>query len=53
MRSLVLDQVRDKIRLKHLSIRTGQTYVDWIKRCILFQYKRLPAEMGSAEVDAP
>jgi integron integrase len=48
----LLDQVRDKIRLKHYSIRTEQAYVDWIKRFILFQHKRHPAEMGAAEVEA-
>ena len=26
----LLDQVRDRIRVKHYSIRTEQTYVDWI-----------------------
>jgi integron integrase len=48
----LLDQVRDKIRLKHYSIRTEEAYVDWIKRFILFQHKRHPAEMGAAEVEA-
>ena len=48
----LLDQVRDKIRLKHYSIRTEQTYVDWIKRFVLFNNKRHPAEMGAAEVEA-
>ena len=28
----LLDQVRDVIRRKHYSIRTEQTYVDWIRR---------------------
>ena len=35
----LLDQVRDKLRVKHDSIRTGQSYVDWIKRYILFHGK--------------
>ena len=48
----LLDQVRDKIRLKHLSIRIEQAYVDWIKRFILFQQKRHPADIGAAEVEA-
>ena len=48
----LLDQVRDKIRLKHLSIRTEQAYVDWIKRFILFQQKRHPADIGATEVEA-
>lgn len=48
----LLDRVRDKIRLKHYSIRTEKTYLDWIKRFILFHRKRHPAEMGAAEVEA-
>jgi len=48
----LLDQVRNKIRLKHYSIRTEQAYVDWIKRFILFHHKRHPATMGAAEVNA-
>lgn len=31
----LLDQVRDKLRVKQHSIRTEQAYVDWIKRFIL------------------
>jgi integrase len=48
----LLDQVRGKIRLKHYSLRTEQTYVDWIKRFILFHGKRHPKVMGAAEVEA-
>jgi integron integrase len=48
----LLDQVRDKIRAKHYSIRTESAYSDWIKRFILFHDKRHPAEMGGKEVEA-
>ncbi|MBE7459544.1 MAG: integron integrase [Zoogloeaceae bacterium] len=48
----LLDQVRGKIRLKHYSIRTEQTYVDWIKRFILHFGKRHPRELGAADVEA-
>lgn len=48
----LLDQVRDKIRLKHYSLRTEQAYIDWIKRFVLFHHKRHPAEMGAVEVEA-
>ena len=48
----LLDQVRDKMRVKHYSIRTEQTYTDWIKRYIYFHDKRHPAEMGAEEVEA-
>ncbi len=48
----LLDRVRDRIRVKHYSIRTEQAYVDWIRRFIRFHGKRHPAELGSAEVEA-
>ncbi len=48
----LLDRVRDKIRLKHYSIRTEQSYVQWIRRYILHHDKRHPAEMGAVEVEA-
>lgn len=48
----LLDQVRDKLRVKHYSIRTEQTYVDWIKRYIFFHGKRHPKELGAHDVEA-
>jgi hypothetical protein len=48
----LLDRVRDKIRLKHYSIRTEQSYVQWVRRYILHHDKRHPAEMGAPEVEA-
>jgi len=48
----LLDQVRDALRLKHYSLRTEETYVDWITRFILFHNKRHPQDMGNAEVEA-
>jgi integron integrase len=47
----LLDQLRNKIRLKNYSIRTEKTYVDWNKRYILFHKKRHPREMGAREVE--
>ncbi|MBE9138230.1 phage integrase N-terminal SAM-like domain-containing protein [Nodosilinea sp. LEGE 07088] len=43
----LLDQVRDAIRLKHYSYRTEQTYVGWIRRCIL---SRMPLASYSASL---
>ena len=51
-KSKLLDQVRDVIRLKHYSIRTEQSYVDWIRRFILFHGKRHPRDMTEAEVSS-
>ena len=48
----LLDQVREAIRTKHYSYRTEQTYVEWIKRFILFHQKRHPKDMGVDEVQA-
>jgi integron integrase len=48
----LLERVRDKIRLKHYSIRTEQVYVVWIRRFIFFHGKQHPASLGAAEVEA-
>lgn len=48
----LLDQLRERIRVKHYSIRTEQAYVDWARRFILFHGKRHPRQMGAAEVEA-
>jgi integron integrase len=47
----LLDTVRAKIQLKHYSSRTGEAYVKWIKRLILFHGKRHPRTMGKAEIE--
>ena len=47
----LLERVRETIRRKHYSLRTEITYVDSIKKYILFHHKRHPAEMGSAEME--
>jgi hypothetical protein len=36
--------MRDKVRFKYYSLSTENTYVSWIKRYILFNGKRYPAE---------
>ena len=48
----LLEQVRHRIRAKHYSLRTEDTYVHWIKRFIVFHGKRHPADMGAGEVEA-
>lgn len=48
----LLDQVRDKLRVKHYSIRTEQTYTDWIKRYIYFHDKRHPKDLGARDIEA-
>ena len=41
-RPRLMDQVRERLRVKHYSIRTEQVYTSWIKRFILFHGKRHP-----------
>lgn len=48
----LLDQVRQKIRLKHYSIRTETTYVQWIKRYILYHNKTHPKQMGAQHIES-
>ena len=48
----LLDQVRHTLRLKHYSYQTEKTYVQWVKRFIVYHDKRHPTEMGKEEVEA-
>ncbi len=47
----LLDIVRDKIRVKHYSIRTERNYIVWIKQYILFHNKTHPVDMGKKEIE--
>ena len=51
-RPRLLDQVRDRIRFKHYSLRTEQAYVGWSKRFIRFHGSRHPSDLSSAHVEA-
>jgi integron integrase len=46
----LLEQVRETLRAKHYSYRTEKSYLDWIKKFILFHNKRHPNKMGASEV---
>lgn len=47
----LLDIMREKIRFKHYSIKTEQSYTGWAKRYILYRNKRHPSEMGKVEIE--
>jgi hypothetical protein len=47
----LLDRLRDRIRLKHYSIRTEKAYLDWNRRFILFHNKKHPRNMCTQEVE--
>lgn len=48
----LLDQVRDKLRVKHYAYRTEKAYIFWIRRFILFHDKTHPKYMGVKEIEA-
>lgn len=48
----LLDLVRQRIRLKGYSIRTEKTYIQWIRRFIIFHNKRHPRLMGKIEIES-
>ena len=48
----LLDQVRDRIRLRYYSYRTEESYISWMKRYILFHNMRHPKDMGKKELEA-
>lgn len=47
-----LDAVRRAIRTRHYSRATEKSYVQWVRRFVLFHGKRHPRDLGSAEVEA-
>jgi len=48
----LLDQVRERIRYLHYSLRTEQAYLLWIKAFIRHHGLRHPRDLGGAEVEA-
>ena len=47
----LLDQYRERLRVKHDSPRTEDAYLHWARRFIYFHGKRHPREMGGPEVE--
>ena len=48
----LLDQVRDRLRTLHYSIRTEQQYLFWIRRYMLFSGRRHPVTLGAPDIEA-
>lgn len=46
----LLDRVRQAIRVRHMSARTEQAYIGWVRRFIFFHDKRHPENLGAADV---
>lgn len=49
-RPRLMPQLRSALALKHLSPRTVEAYVGWVRRYIKFHGTRHPAELGGSEV---
>jgi hypothetical protein len=45
-----MDSCREVMRHRHLALRTEETYLQWIRRFIVWSGKRHPQEMGAVEV---
>lgn len=52
MAKKILDEMSEILRSRHYSNRTEETYLDWVRRYILFHKKRHPLEMGAEEIRA-
>jgi integron integrase len=48
----LLDQLRERIRYCHYSLRTEQAYVHWVRWFVRFSGLRHPRELGAPEVEA-
>ena len=48
----LLDQLRERIRYDHYSLKTEKSYVHWVRRFVHFHALRHPKEMGGPEVEA-
>lgn len=47
----LLDQLRERIRFLHYSIRTEQVYVYWVRTFIRFHDLKHPADLGGPDVE--
>jgi site-specific recombinase XerD len=48
----LLDQVRQRVRFKHYSLSTKESYVGWIKQFILYHNIRQLSDMSAQDVEA-
>jgi integron integrase len=48
----LLDQVRHRLRTKRYALRTEETYLNWIKRYIIFHNKQHPKDLNTPHIEA-
>lgn len=51
-RRTLTEEVRSRIRARHLSLRTEKTYLQWIRRFVRFHGRRHPRDMGPREIES-
>jgi len=49
---MLLEVVRQRIRLKHYSHRTEKSYIHWIRRFVRFHNRRHPRTLGKPEIES-
>ncbi len=48
----LLDQVRERVRYLHYSLRTEEAYVYWVRAFVHFHGKRHPRDLGLPDIEA-
>ena len=48
----LLEQMQQELRTRGYALRTERTYLDWVRKYILFHNKRHPKDMGVNEINA-
>ena len=48
----LFEVAREKIRTRHMALRTEQAYLQWMRRYVKFHCRRHPRDMGPSEVEA-
>src|ERR1700730_3742137 len=47
----LLAVAREKMRTRHLALRTEQAYLQWLRRYVVLHNRRHPRELGAPEVE--
>jgi hypothetical protein len=47
----LLAVAREKMRTRHLALRTEHTYLHWLRRYLVFHGRRHPRDLGAPEVE--
>jgi integron integrase len=48
----LFEVARERMRTRHMALRTEQTYLQWMRRYVKFHGRRHPRDLGPAEIEA-